>query len=58
MAAITDSRHWISEMYENNQNRKTGLTRLFDTPQGYRWGVVVCGLFAMGVGIGLILQMG
>jgi hypothetical protein len=58
VAAITDYRHWISEMYENNQSGKTGLAPLVDTPEGYRWGVGICGVFALVIGIGLIVQLG
>ena len=34
--AITDFRHWLSAMYENNRNRKTGFGAVSDSPTSYR----------------------
>lgn len=34
--AFTDFRHWMTTMYENNKNRKTGFGAVSDSPMSYR----------------------
>jgi hypothetical protein len=44
-------RHWMSTMYENNKNRKTGFGAISDSPTTYRrWiGGVGAVLLALGI---------
>lgn len=34
--SVSDFRHWITGMYENNKNRKTGFGAISSSPEAYR----------------------
>ena len=51
VAAVSDFRSWISHMYENNKNRKTGLAVFASSPNGYRRNIALSGIFALILGV-------